>query len=407
MRQDNRIAAALNESVSNGELAGAATLIWRDGEARITCVGWRDIEAGLPMERNTLFRIASLTKPITSVAALMLMEEGRFALDDPIARWAPEFSNMHVLRSPMAPLSDTIPAQRLITFEDLLTHRSGFVYGSLHGGPIAKAHDEALGGAIDSDVVPDEWIARLAELPLVDQPGNLFHYGRSTDLLGLLIARIEGRSLGEVLERRVFEPLGMNDTGFTVPAEKAARRAGLYGFDRNRRLTKLVTCPAGCTLPERPDGMSYVSGGQGLWSTLDDYCAFARMFLGEGAVGAVRLLRPETFGLMVSNRLTEQQRALSRTMRTAIFAAGHGFGLGVAVVLEPEKAAAMPCGGCLGAVGWPGAFGAWWRADRIDNSVMIFLAHNIVELHQLASGIGVGVYRAMTKFQAIALRSPA
>jgi CubicO group peptidase (beta-lactamase class C family) len=402
IERDDRVAAALDESVKTQSLAGAATLIWRDGKVRVTCAGWRDIEARLPMERDTLFRIASLTKPITSVAALMLLEEGRFTLNDPITRWAPEFSNVRVLRSPAGPLDQTVPAQREITFEDLLTHRSGLIYGPFHRGPLGRAYENTLGGDIDSQIEPDEWIARLADLPLIDQPGNLFHYGRSTDLLGLLIERIEGMSLSDVFRRRIFDPLGMNDTAFTVPAEKLSRRAGLYGFDCAGKLTKVLTCPAGSTMPERPEDMAYVSGGQGLWSTLDDYLRFARIFLGEGAVDGVRLLRPETYKLMVSNRLTENQRANSRAMRMSIFADGHGFGLGVAVVLDAEKAAASPCGGSAGAVGWPGAFGGWWRADKSANSIMIFLAHNMVDLHQLASGIGNGVFRTITKFQALA-----
>ena len=407
MRKPHAIAAELDALVESRSLAGAATLVWRDGATLVNCAGWRDIEARRAMRRNTLFRIASLTKPITSVAALMLLDEGRFALDDPITRWAPEFANMRVLRSPNAPISDAVPAQRPITFEDLLTHRSGLTYGLFHRAPIGKAYEAALGGDIDSHVSPGEWITRLAALPLVDQPGRLFHYGRSTDLLGLLLARIADMPLGELLHRKIFGPLGMRDTFFTVPREKFSRRAALYGFDAAGRLTRLSCCPSGITLPERPEGMDYVSGGQGLWSTLDDYLVFARLFLGQGTVDGFRLLKPETYRLMVSNRLTEFQRAHSRTFRMPLFAEGHGFGLGVAVVLESAKAASRPCGGHAGAVGWPGAFGGWWRADRVDNSVMIFLAHSIVELDQLASGIGNHAYRAAARFQALASAAPA
>src|SRR5262249_40571963 len=149
-------------------------------------------------------------------------------------------------------------------------------------------------------------------LPLIDQPGAAFHYGHSTDLLGLLIARIEDAPLGDVLERRIFGPLGMHDTAFAVPSEKRARRAGLYGFDDDGRLTVCLTCPGGSTLSERPEDMTYVSGGQGLWSTVEDYLAFARMFIGSGTVDDVRLLRPETLAMMTSNQLTEGQRAASR-----------------------------------------------------------------------------------------------
>jgi CubicO group peptidase (beta-lactamase class C family) len=185
----------LQQIVDSGQLAGAATLVWKNGAAQTTCFGWRDIERMLPVERDTIFRIASMTKPITSVAALMLVDEGRVALNDSIARYAPEFSHMRVLRSPDGPLEETDPAERLITFEDLLTHRAGLTYGAFHRGPIARAYREALGGDIDSDVAPGDWITRLSQLPLIHQPGTMMSYGSATDLLGFLIARIEGKPL--------------------------------------------------------------------------------------------------------------------------------------------------------------------------------------------------------------------
>src|SRR5690349_128114 len=329
---EEQVTDAIGKFVDAGSLAGAAMLVWQDGQViQAAEVGWRDIEYRLPMERNTIFRIASMTKPITSTAALMLFEEGRFALNDPITRWAPEFSQMHVLRSPGGPLDQTDPAQRQITFEDLLTHRSGLTYGDWHSRPIAQAHQDALGGTIDSEVLPDDWIARLAALPLIDQPGAAFHYGHSTDLLGLLIARMENAPLGEVLKRRIFDPLGMNDTGFTVPVEKQQRRAAPYGYDDAGQLCKRLTGPGNSFLPERPEGMAYVSGGQGLWSTVDDYLTFARMFLNGGTVNDVRLLGPETLKRMVTNCLSEDQLINARSMLNA----GHGFGLGVATVMDP------------------------------------------------------------------------
>jgi CubicO group peptidase (beta-lactamase class C family) len=397
------IVAAIEAYVDVGELAGAATLVWRHGEvAQVRCAGWRDVDAKLPVERDTIFRIASMTKPITSAAALMLFEEGRFALDDPIARWAPEFERMQVLRTPDGPLDDTDPAVRPITFEDLLTHRAGLTYGDFHTGPIAKAHAEALGGTIDSTVAPDDWISGLAGLPLIAQPGAGFHYGHSTDLLGLLIARIEDAPLGDVLARRVFAPLGMKDTGFTVPKAKHDRRARLYGFDESGKLTARLTAAGGSTLAERPEAMAFVSGGQGLWSTLDDYLAFARMFVGAGQVDGQRLLKPETLALMTTNRLSESQRITAMTFEMPVFAAGNGFGLGVAVVLDPATASALRGRGGVGTVGWPGAFGGWWQADPTNRSVMIFLAHNVVEVDQITNGIGLGVFGAIVEFHSIA-----
>ncbi len=398
--REELITDSIRKAVDDGNLAGAVTLVWQDGKViQVGEVGYRDIASKLPMERSTLFRIASMTKPITSTAALMLLDEGRFALNDPISRWAPEFSQMRVLRSSSATFDQTDPAERPITFEDLLTHRSGLTYADWHSGPIVQAYKEALGGDIDSEVSPDDWIARLAVLPLIDQPGKAFHYGHSTDLLGLLIARMENAPLGDVFKRRIFDPLGMNDTGFTIPLEKQHRQADAFGFDDTGQLCKRLTGPGNSFLPERPDGMAYVSGGQGLWSTVDDYLTFARMFLSAGTVNDVQLLRPETLKEMVSNHLTEEQRTNARY----ILNTGHGYGLGVAMVLDPSMASPQPCGGGMGSVGWPGAFGGWWRADPSNNSVLIFLTHNMLELEQLLNGIGLGVYDAINQFQSRAL----
>jgi len=401
---DAVVETAIKQYVDDGKLAGAAMLVWRGAEARTICVGWRDLETRRPVDRHTIFRIASMSKPVTSALALMLFEKGRFALSDPITRWAPEFSEMQVLRSPDGPLDATEPAKRPITFEDLLTHRSGLTYGDLQRGPIAAAYREALGGDIDSAVPPHEWIARLAALPLIDQPGRQFHYGKSTDLLGLLIERIEDAPLADVLKRNIFDPLGMKDTGFTVARKDDGRRAGLHGFDAEGRLTTLQSVPGGHALFERPESMTFFSGGQGLWSTLDDYLAFARIFVEGGRAGDVRLLRPDTLAMMATNHLTDSQRSTARLLGLPLFEQGHGYGMGVAVVMEPDKAEPLRCGGGKGSVGWPGAYGGWWQADPNDGSVMIFLAHNMLQLEQLAKGIGLDVWGAIGKFQSIGAR---
>ena len=257
--------------------------------------------SGLPVERDTIFRIASLTKPVTTVAALMLLDEGRFDLDEPITQCAPELACMRVLRDPNGPLDQTDQAKRPITFRDLLTHRSGRTYGDFHRGPIGRAYAEALGATIDNPITPDAWIARLSTLPLIDHPGAGFHYGHSTDLLGFLIARLDGAPLSAVLERRVLTPLGMRDTGFAVPLQKRGRCAGLCGFDDKGGLTALTAAPGRKALAQRPDGMTFEAGGQGLWSTLDDNLAFARLLIGDAGTGA-QLLRPQTRAMMTSNQ---------------------------------------------------------------------------------------------------------
>ena len=405
MPPDHSIHAALRDAVDAGDLAGAATLVWRDGHvAHTAAVGRRDLATNAPVERDTIFRIASMTKPVTTVAALMLYDEGRFALDEPITRHAPELAHLRVLRDPNGPLDQTDAAERPITFGDLLTHRSGLTYGEMHRGPISRACAETLGGTMDNALGPDEWIARLATLPLIDQPGAGFHYGHSTDLLGFLVARLDGAPLGAVLERRIFRPLGMHDTGFVVPREKRPRRAGLCGFDAEGKLTALTTVPGGHALAERPDDMTFESGGQGLWSTVDDYLAFARVFLGRGEVDGVRLLRPETCAMMATNQLTSEQRRTARMFGRPVFDVGHGYGMGVAVVTEPDKADPLRCRGGVGTVGWPGAYGGWWQADPSDDSVLIFLTHNMPELHQMTSGIGLGAWSTIARFHELASR---
>jgi len=389
--------------VDQGHLPGAATLVWRRGHVvHAAGVGARDLDLALPVERHTIFRIASMSKPITSLAALTLWEEGRFALDEPITRWAPEFAAMRVLRDPTGALDDTDPAARPITFGDLLTHRAGFTYGDFWSGPIAAAHTVALGGDIDTPLSPDAWMAALASLPLIAQPGAAFHYGHATDLLGLLLARIEGTTLGNVLQTRVFAPLGMRDTGFTVPPAARQRQAAACGFDDGGCLVSRRDGPGGSFVHERPAHWTYESGGQGLWSTVDDYLAFARLFIGGGAVDGVRLVKPETLAMMTRDHLTEDQRRAATMFGLPLFGTGHGFGLGVAVVIDPATAQSTLCGGAAGTVGWPGGFGGWWQADPTDETVFVLLAHSMVELPQLAQGIGLGAYAARAAFHAAA-----
>ena len=406
MLKEDPISAAITEIVDAGSLGGAVSLVWRGGKiVQCAAVGQRDLETGAPMTRDTLFRIASMSKPVTSTAALMLFDEGRFALDEPITEVAPEFSSMRVLSNVNGPLADTVAAERPITFGDLLTHRAGLTYGGFHSGPIAEAYAQALGADIDSVFAPDDWIARLATLPLIGQPGATLTYGHATDLLGLLISRMEGAPLGEVLQRRIFGPLGMVDTSFVVPREKRGRRAGNCGFDAAGSLIARAA-PGDAFLVERPDDMTYVSGGAGLWSTVDDYLAFARTFLGDGVVRGVQLLTPQTRVLMTANHLTPHQRATSNLIGSRPFAAGHGFGLGVAVVLEPDQAPVTRCKGAVGTVGWPGAYGGWWQADPRDDSIMIFLTHNMFELDQLLEGIGLGAFAAVERVHALASAMP-
>ena len=245
----SQVPLALQGTIDQGDLSGAVTLIWRAGEiVQVNVLGRADIAAGRPMARDTLFRIASMTKPVTSVAALMLMEEGAFQLSDPITKWAPEFAHMKVLKDPKGPVEAAMPAAREITFDDLFTHRAGLAYGFTSVGPIAYAHEKALGDVLNTDRSPGEWMAALAGLPLSYQPGERFHYSHATDVLGFLVGRIAGTGFRDVLMRRVFGPLGMTDTDFYVPPNKRERAAVVYRQDDKteaprRRSPSAVTKP--------------------------------------------------------------------------------------------------------------------------------------------------------------------
>jgi CubicO group peptidase (beta-lactamase class C family) len=363
---------ALSGVIAGGDLSGVVTLVWRKGEiVRVDTLGNRDLETGAPMQRDTLFRIASMTKPITSVAALMLLEAGELYLDDPITRWAPEFKDMKVLKSPTGPLDDTYETPRDITIEDLMTHRAGLAYGFSSVGPIAHAHQRALGDVLNSRVAPDEWMAALGALPLSYPPGERFHYSHATDVLGFLIGRIAGMDYRQFLVERIFQPLGMVDTDFYIAPEKRDRAAVVY---RQEEATGALN-PVAFDRHDSPP--SYCGGGGGLISTADDYLKFARLLLNRGEVDGVRLLQPETVDLMRTNRLTAVQR--EHTFMGMPFWAGQGFGLGLSVITDPEKQTWMSAGS-EGAFGWPGAFGTWWQADPAEDLILIYLIQNSMEL---------------------------
>ena len=384
------VAPALQRYVDEGDLSGAVTLVWRRGaEAHFAAVGRRDIERGRPMTRDTLFRIASMTKPITSVAAMMLREEGKLTLDDPITRWIPELADLRVLRAPNAALDDTVAAERDITVDDLLTHRSGLAYAFTSIGPIAKAYEARL----PPGLAPDAWLAALGALPLSFQPGARFHYSHATDVLGFLVGRVAGMSFPDFLRKRIFDPLAMNDTDFWTPPAKRERAAIVYRPDG----ATLAAVP----FPEHSAPPTFCSGGGGLVSTVDDYLRFARMLLNGGELDGVRLLSKPSVQLMAANRLTSAQRAIP--FMGIPFWAGQGFGLGLSVVTDPEKQAWMGLGS-RGAFGWPGAFGTWWQADPAEDMVLLFMIQNSLPLGpdmaaQLATGQRLGARAALPEFQ--------
>jgi len=370
--------------------------VWRDGEeVQINIVGQRDIENKKPMTRDTLFRIASMTKPITSVAALMLMEEGKIRLDDPITKWLPEFADMKVLKDPKGPLHETYPAPRIITVEDLMTHRSGFAYAFTSSGPIGKAHEDVLGQPLDNNKTPDQWLAALATLPLTYPPGQQLHYSHSTEVLGFLIGRVAGTTYRDFIMERILSPLGMKDTDFYVPKDKRDRAAVVYQQDQETGTLKPVPFPQYDSPP------AYTAGGGGLISTLDDYLLFARMLLNKGELNGRRYITRETFELMTTNHLSEDQRQIP--FLGMPMWSGLGFGLGLSVVMDPVKHEWMGAGS-QGSFGWPGAFGTWWQADPQKNMILIFLIQNYTPLTpdmagQAVTGARMGARVACPMFQ--------
>ncbi|MDX2070647.1 MAG: serine hydrolase domain-containing protein [Haliscomenobacter sp.] len=382
--------------LDNHKLGGLNCLFWKNGQiVYLESSGYKNLETQEPMNIDTLFRIASMTKPITAVLTMMLWEEQKLDLSDPITQWFPQFRHMQVLKNQQGEYED---AKRQITVLDLLTHRAGFTYSEFQKGKLRADYLRVLGGDIDSELTNEHWINGLASLPLVNQPGELFNYGRSSDLLGILLATIEGKPLSKVMEEKIFAPLGMSDTFFEVPDHKKSRCASNFGYDESGNLVNLETVPLNMAFKERPPGLTYESGGQGLWSTIGDYLKFATLFAQNGSSNGVQLLKPESIDTMCTNQLTATQRAESTLMDNPIFSEHYGFGMGLAVVMKESKYGSIPCSGSLGSVGWPGSYGGWWSADPVKKTVSLFLTHSMTEPQQIAQGIGFELYEAIDIF---------
>ncbi|SAL09229.1 serine hydrolase domain-containing protein [Caballeronia telluris] len=376
-----RLTGALQRFVDSGDVAGIVTLAWRHGEiAHADTLGWRDLDTQTPMTRDTLFRIASMTKPVTSVAALMLIEEGRLDFDSAVSKWLPELNKLAVLATPDAPLDRTEPLAAPITLLDLLTHRAGFAYHFTAEGALADAYEKVFNG-FDVMVDPARWLEHVVELPLMYQPGARWHYGITTDVLGVLIQRVADMSLDDFFRTRIFEPLGMPDTGFVVPQEKVGRLSTSYVVDTASRRQAPEDHPA---TSRWIDPARFQSGGGGLVSTADDYLRFARMLLGRGRLQGdagermrgPRLLSHKSIDLMRSNFLSAEQRRIP-AFGYPVWAS-QGFGLGLAIV---DDAARQLRAGYRspGTFGWPGALGTSWFADPVEDMIGIFMIQRRAE----------------------------
>jgi CubicO group peptidase (beta-lactamase class C family) len=354
----NRLHAAMAARAERGELPGLVTLVAQGDQVHVDCIGAKAFGGAEPMSRDTLFRIGSMTKPVLAAATLMLVEDGRLALDDPVDRWLPELAGRRVLRRIDGPLDDTVPARRPITVDDLLTFRMGF--GTLveptFNPPFAivQAADalQLVLGQPDPRTPhgPDEWIRRFGTLPLMYQPGERWLYNAGSLVLGVLVARVAGQPLEEVFRRRIFEPLGMRETGFWLPAELTRKLPSYYLADPGTGRLELrpVSSPEEWSRPP-----AFPSGAGGLVSTVDDFLAFARLLLHKGVHDGTRLLAEPAVERMTMNHLTPQQMATA-----GLILGDRGWGYGVAVATEAESEWPVP-----GRYGWDGGYGTTWFND--------------------------------------------
>lgn len=354
---------AAGRHVAAGSVTGAVLLVAQGGEADVLAVGTRCAGASEPMRRDTIFRIASMTKPVVSAAALLLVEEGKLRLEEPVERLLPELAGRRVLKRLDGPLEDTVPARRPITVLDLLTYRCGWGVLLAPPGtyPIQRriANERLVGfGPPDpaAPLGPDEWLQHLGQLPLMAQPGETWMYSTASNILGVLIARLEGKPLAQLLRERIFAPLGMDDTGFFVPATKSCRLAAAYKpGPQGLELIDGVTD----SLWGRPP--PFPAGDAGLLCTCDDYFKFTRSLALSGSGG---LLTAASLAAMTVNHLTAAQRPPGNGILGAD--RGWGYGLGVQTAVSPEG---LPAG----AYGWDGGLGTTWRFDPGSGRTVIVL----------------------------------
>jgi CubicO group peptidase (beta-lactamase class C family) len=359
----DRLDDILSGHVDRGTAPGLVAAVSRHGEIHEQVIGTTDVEGDRRVQHDTIFRISSMTKPITAVAAMILIEECVLRLDEPVDRFLPELADRRVLRRIDGPIDDTEPAHRPITVRDLLTFRMGFggYFGQCPINEAAAALQLSLGPpqpALPPE--PDEWMRRFSTLPLMCQPGERWLYHTGADALGVLIARASGQSFEAFLRERIFEPLGMTDTSFSVPAENLNRFATSYMTDPETAALSVFDLPGGqwSTPPAFP------SGGAGLVSTLDDFLAFAHMLLRGGAP----ILSRPSVETMTSDHLTPEQKAIGGFLSDDFDARGWGFGVGVVTRRDDPSTP-------VGQYGWDGGLGTVWRNDPTEDVVAILLTN--------------------------------
>ena len=380
-----RIDREMNDWVEKGWMQGGTALIIRNGKiVYYKAAGYNDLDSRTPMQKENIFRIASQTKAITSVAIMILFEEGKLLLDDPVSKYIPAFKKQQVLDkfNPTDTTYTTMPAKKEITIRELLTHTSGLGYaqiGSKEANAIYAKHDLTAGLGVQEDKLLYA-MNRLAKLPLMHQPGEKWTYGLNTDLLGCLVEVISGMSLDEFFRKRIFEPLGMKDTYFLVPKEKATRLVNLYREDSTGKLVKATgNMLNGKTItPNYPlEASTYYSGGAGLSSTIYDYAVFLQMLLNNGMYNGKRILSRNAVRMMTMNQIGDLSRGDDK------------FGLGFQVVTERGSARTPAQAGTFS---WGGAFATSYWVDPKEKMVMLFYR----QLQNTTKGEVVEKFRALT-----------
>jgi CubicO group peptidase (beta-lactamase class C family) len=350
--------------VDTGHLPGVTTMLVRHGKIVNYEVHGKKGFGGPPMTKDTVFRIYSQSKPVTGVAMMILFEEGKWQLDDPVTKFIPEFGSLRVFKGVNADGSfDTVPADRPPTMREIMSHSGGFAYGLVPDNPIDKAYvSTGVLGARSRE----EFVQRVAALPLVAQPGTRWKYSVSVDIQGLIVEKLTGMSLGDFMQKRIFTPLKMVDTGFWLPPEKMDRLASLYVW--GPRVQKLVPAEGFMVLDiTKPPAVA--SGGGGLVSTNADYARFAQMLLNGGELEGKRIIKPETVKLMRTNVLSDT--IMKSDVPPFNTAKGRGFGLDFAVVLDSAKAG--PYG--QGTYSWGGAAGTWFWIDPTNDLFFLGMIH--------------------------------
>jgi CubicO group peptidase (beta-lactamase class C family) len=358
-----RIGETLKADIAAGRIPGAVIAIARHGKlVALDAYGWRDKAANLPMTSDTIFNIASMTKPMTAVGGLMLYEQGKLLIDDPLSKYFPKFASMKVaVRDIGEPTSETVPANLQITIQDLMRHTSGIIYGGRGNTVVHKMYPAGSGDAA-SNYDGTAFMDKLATLPLLYQPATVWDYGFGLDILGLTIEKISGQPLGKYLQTNLFTPLGMTDTGFSISPEKAARYAKPLEVDPD-------TGKPQARSPELTQPLKFECGGGCAASTASDYLRFALMLMNGGRSGEARLLGPRTVAYMLSDQLGPNIKNLVGNADPT--RADYGFGLGLAVRTTTGVVRMM---GSVGQFSWPGASGTDWWVDPKEELAVVYLS---------------------------------